>query len=107
VNKIASKIFIAADGRHYRQWLGAACSCLLPGAAQFLAGRRLRGVLCFAGFQALATMLIAASHSTFSWIVLEREYAELIILALWIAVATDAAFHRFPRMALRRGVRRD
>ena len=102
--KIASRIFLTADGKNYRRWISVVISWPLLGVAQFLAGRRFWGVFCFFGVQALSIVLIAVlSHPAVPWAI-NQEHVALLGVVLWLAVAVDAARHPFPRMPLKKWV---
>jgi signal peptidase I len=98
------RLLHTAAGGHYRRWVNVALSLVLPGAAQFLCGRKARGVLCYALTVALeAAWCAVLVHPATPWSVLDSEQG-LSVFALFlprIVVAVDAVRRPLPRLRWR------
>ena len=96
-------LFHTADGKHYRRWVSVVLTWPLPGAAQFLAGRRLRGWFCLVGFNAwLIVWFAVLFHPAVPWSMVDPGLWLILPLGLWLAIAVDAARHPFPRISKKR-----
>jgi signal peptidase I len=99
------RLLHTAEGGHYRRWVNVVLSLLFPGAAQFLSGRRRRGVCCYAMTVALQVAWAAVLvHPATPWSVIDSEQGPFVFSFFlpWMAVvAADAARRPLPRLRWR------
>lgn len=84
-----------ADETHYRRWVSVIPTLLQPGSAQFLAGRRLRGLVLFMtfwGYKALTVGFLLHPETPGS--VLDGGWFELADVLVFFALMADSL--RFP-----------
>jgi signal peptidase I len=96
------KLIHTADGIHYRRWVNLIPSILLPGSAQFLAGRRMAGIVWFLGFQAVSLAMVAfLIHPKSRFSVVEMGPFEWLPFTMMVATAIDGFRHPIRRLHLK------
>lgn len=90
------------DGTHYRRWVNLLASLLFPGSAQFLSGRRLRGVSLFVLYLLLVTgMITFLVHPKTAYSVVDMETFNWFLFPFWLLIAGESLRRPIPRLGIR------
>lgn len=96
------KLIYTREGRYYRRWVNLVLSLLLPGAAQFLSGRRAVGLSLFALYFALAAGVIAfLVHPATAYSFVNMGPFDWFLFPFRLLIAGDGLRRPIPRMRLR------
>lgn len=97
------KLIHAADGHYYRRWMNVIPSLLLPGTAQFLAGRRARGAcLCLAFILAKLAWVVLLLHPESPWSVLDSGCPDIAVALVGLVIIADGFRYPIPCLGVNR-----
>jgi len=96
------KLIHTNDGTHYRRWVNLIPSFFLPGSAQYLSGRKVRGIACFVFYILLFALLIGLLvHPNIPYSVVQMGPFNWFLFPFWLFIAGDSLRCPIPRLGLR------
>jgi len=96
------KLIHTTEGTHYLRWVNLVPSLLLPGAGQFLTGRRRTGITLFVLYLGLVAGLIAfLVHPKTAYSVVDMGPFDWFLLPFWLLIAGDSLRRPIPRLGWR------
>lgn len=95
-------IFITQDWKYYRRWVNLIPSYLLPGATQFISGRRRAGIVWFSIFFIIGgiyTWLVVSPQTSYS--LDSRSSVNFAFFIVWLGMIVDACRKPMQRVGFR------
>lgn len=96
------KLITTKEGTHYRRWVNLIPAFFIPGSAQFLSGRRPRGIALFVLYLLLVIGLITfLIHPRTAHSVVDMGRLSWFLFPFWLLIAADSLRRPIPRLGFR------
>ena len=97
------RILNTQDQKHYRRWINVIPNLFIPGSAQFLAGRKLTGLILYVASLVLklsVVPLVLNEQSTYT--VNDLHWIDVVGWIFLLGVIIDGCRQRIPRLGFKR-----